>query len=404
METKEIQPIHLKDVTTKFKLIITPELLDKIEHVCRQVSTLEWSGVLFYQVDGSFENKDLVLTAVDMLVQDIGSQGATEFDVSADVGYYMVQNDLIGAQMGLIHSHNSMATFFSGTDQATMLKEGSDRNHFLSLIVNNAGVYTAKVSRKIKYKEKLTLAYNYQTYQEGEVTVQGEEVETETIEVEAFPLDIIKEGRSFPELDELLEELLKKKEARVKTIPTYPGYITKREVPAGPANAAQQDFPFTKPSGLISTPGTGSFNKVEEGDEVYFESPSDDFEPLKATVWEKIPYDKVHFSEDVVQDVLCKILKASPLAGIGLNPTKFANNMESLYSRCFPDLKAFDEWAGSYLEYLIWQASDPSVEALGCSIDEEQAILANDLITEIDKLPTNGYLERYRAILEAYIL
>ena len=165
METPQVPSVQLKDVTTHYKLKIQAELLKKIEYVCKKVPSLEWSGVLFYKTEGSFEENNLVLTAVDMVVQDIGSAGATEFEITTDVAYYIVMNELADCQMGLIHSHNNMHTFFSGTDQSTLLQEGLDRNHFLSLIVNNAGVYTAKVTRKIHYKEKFTISYNYETYQ-----------------------------------------------------------------------------------------------------------------------------------------------------------------------------------------------------------------------------------------------
>ena len=37
-------------------------------------------------------------------------------------------------------------TFFSGTDLNTLQEEGSDMNNFLSLIVNNAGQYTAAIT------------------------------------------------------------------------------------------------------------------------------------------------------------------------------------------------------------------------------------------------------------------
>ena len=45
-------------------------------------------------------------------------------------------------------------TFFSGTDTSTLQKEGFDRNNFVSLIVNNAGEYSAAVTRKVDYTEK----------------------------------------------------------------------------------------------------------------------------------------------------------------------------------------------------------------------------------------------------------
>lgn len=47
-----------------------------------------------------------------------------------------------------------MPTFFSGTDLATLRTEGFDRNCFVSLIVNNAGEYSAAITRKVEYTEK----------------------------------------------------------------------------------------------------------------------------------------------------------------------------------------------------------------------------------------------------------
>ena len=47
-----------------------------------------------------------------------------------------------------------MPTFFSGTDVDTLRKEGFDRNCFVSLIVNNAGEYSAAITRKVEYTEK----------------------------------------------------------------------------------------------------------------------------------------------------------------------------------------------------------------------------------------------------------
>ena len=45
-------------------------------------------------------------------------------------------------------------TFFSSTDVDTLRKEGFDRNCFVSLIVNNAGEYSAAITRKVEYTEK----------------------------------------------------------------------------------------------------------------------------------------------------------------------------------------------------------------------------------------------------------
>lgn len=46
----------------------------------------------------------------------------------------------------LIHSHNTMKVFFSGTDMAELEDNSPSHNFYLSLIVNNAMDFTAKVS------------------------------------------------------------------------------------------------------------------------------------------------------------------------------------------------------------------------------------------------------------------
>ena len=60
-----------------------------------------------------------------------------------------------------------MSTFFSGTDTATLKEEGRDRNNFVSLIVNNAGSYTAAITRRIKSKQ-VKESVSYEFFGDGE--------------------------------------------------------------------------------------------------------------------------------------------------------------------------------------------------------------------------------------------
>ena len=107
-----------------------------------------------------------------------------------------------------------MATFISSTDAATLREEGNDRNHFVSLIVNNAGTYTAAITRKLTIKKVISSTFTYKTFDDIEKTgVSTSEVEEEVIEYNM--LDIIKEGEvanPFLEVDERLEIIRKNKE------------------------------------------------------------------------------------------------------------------------------------------------------------------------------------------------
>ena len=136
--------------------IIIPENVEYIiRKFCEKAPDNEWSGTLFYEFEGDFDSPSFKIICKDFFLMDLGSSAFTEFTEDGTAIDYMVENpELLNCQMGLMHSHDRMATFFSGTDVQTLRTEGSDRNNFVSLIVNNAGSYTAAITRKVEYTEK----------------------------------------------------------------------------------------------------------------------------------------------------------------------------------------------------------------------------------------------------------
>ena len=135
------------------KLIITPEVEKIIRTCCILCPRREWSGVLFYTFEGDFES-GVTLTTKDILLLDVGSAAHTYYDLdSPETTSYMFKNGLAGCCIGHIHSHNEMAAFFSGEDDSTLEDLGKKMNNFLSLIVNNAGNYVARVTRKYSIDE-----------------------------------------------------------------------------------------------------------------------------------------------------------------------------------------------------------------------------------------------------------
>lgn len=99
----------LKKQDNTYKLIITPELEEKIRFLCARFPNNEYSGVLFYDYTGRFEDNSLVLTAKDFCLMNYGSATYTEFNKSAEICNYMIEHDLLGCQQGLCHSHDQMA-------------------------------------------------------------------------------------------------------------------------------------------------------------------------------------------------------------------------------------------------------------------------------------------------------
>lgn len=133
----------------KYSLIVTKSLEDKIRYLCAKFPDNEYSGALFYRVEGDFSTNDLKIVCVDFCICDIGSSTYTEFETRPEVVSYMCNNDLIDCYIGLLHSHNRMKTFLSSTDMDTLEAEGKTMPHFVSLIVNNSGEYSAAITSKI---------------------------------------------------------------------------------------------------------------------------------------------------------------------------------------------------------------------------------------------------------------
>lgn len=93
-----------------YRLVIPEEVESKIRFLCDKIHDVEWSGTLFYNIEGTFEDNNLVATCKDVYLMDIGSAAYTEFNMSPDVISYMAQNpELLDCKTGLIHSHNNMA-------------------------------------------------------------------------------------------------------------------------------------------------------------------------------------------------------------------------------------------------------------------------------------------------------
>ena len=73
-------------------MIIPVEVERKIRWMCQHISTIEWSGTLFYELEGKYEDDTLVIKCLDFFPMDIGSVAYTEFDMSPDVIGYMTDN------------------------------------------------------------------------------------------------------------------------------------------------------------------------------------------------------------------------------------------------------------------------------------------------------------------------
>lgn len=402
-EKKEEKKLELVHQQSTYKMVIPQEVEKKIRLLCREIHNVEWSGVLFYKVSGSFENKSLTITCVDLFQMDEGTGGYTEYDMSPDVMGYMVDHPEllnVGIYQGLIHSHNNMATFFSGTDTATLQSEGSDMNHFVSLIVNNAGKYTAGVTRKAKLKQTVNEEFTYPTW--GDERVSGNRVFTVEKEyIQWFNLDIEIEGASNDFEDEMLARIKEIKAAksskRNALYTTHPHY-----------NEASRRAPLQVggnyvPIGQYGKPKETNVREVKAGPANTINK-----ETKQPTLFSEndlmIDYDKFKLDENIVDWVVKQTITCSVIIpnSNNIDVEKWARSMDSLYSKRFADMNEFEVFASNFVDFVVNFTEDPEAAAF-LDATEMAAVLAYQVRERLSKLPKNKWLDAWMKLYDDYI-
>lgn len=392
METQEtVKKVPLVKRPTSYKIIIPAEVERIIRFLCERVWNTEWSGVLFYTPSGSFEDGSLEIRCVDILPMDIGSATYTEFNMSPDVISYMAQKpELLDCKMGLIHSHNNMSTFFSSTDTATLQEEGADRNHFVSLIVNNAGSYTAAITRKIKYHSIRDLSYEGFN---GPIKLDGKE-EFEGEEIEYFNLDIVFEGEhnnNFKEIADRLDAIKKSKPAT----PTYGNWTPNGASTKVPTTTNVYGKDWRQPTLFDDeewgVPPKGNAAKAGE-----IAKPA----PVKAV---PVHADGSLVSDADVEKALIQLVTGSVTVTALDKDTraKVIKTMDTRFGNRFGKneigLKLFEYWATDFIEFILWYSSNGNVDECDFGVE-----LADKLVDALEKLPQSDFVDKYIEILVTY--
>lgn len=356
---------HLIKSTKSFNLIVTKELEMKIRHLCSVFPTTEWSGILFYMTSGNMEEDNLVCTALDLFVMDVGNSGYTEFNDSPDILSYRVSHDLLdeGIYEGLIHSHHTMSTFFSNTDTSTLHKEGNNMSHFLSLIVNNIGEYSACITKKIYTKsthniKTIETAY-YNTYEGKQVIMYEDRATDRTISEEknnvyymqAKSVQVERPEYSFNELDQRLKEIKSAKQPYV----------------ARPVNSS-----YTIPFGYYgnSTPSTTTPSR-----------------------------------NNIAEEITLQLLTGSILLRSNITMENIAINIDSVYARRFgnlgdkDNLKKLKDWIDFFADYLMFSTDIDQVPNSKIDTSEE---LAKEVISKLEKLPKSLVVATIIDVLSNY--
>jgi len=162
-------------------LLITPRLQSQIRYLCEKVSSIEWSGVLFYREEGTFGQEDYKVIGEYAFLMDIGSEAYTEYNINPDVTRFIMdnKNEFFKMKMGHIHSHHNMGVFFSGTDTSEIVENSQRQSRYLSLIVNNKNQMTAKIA--FRAIQKSVSSFNFVNTSDVEFPIKPIERENEVV-------------------------------------------------------------------------------------------------------------------------------------------------------------------------------------------------------------------------------
>lgn len=163
-------------------------------YLCNKYPGLEWCGILFYNEEGTISDPDNYKVHVNYLYpMDVGTSGSTSIEnyeeVLNAVDKYPELDDM---KQGFMHSHNSMDTFFSGTDIEQLVDGANQYDYFLSVITNNDAEYIARISFELNADVKIGISKSDYKIN-SKVGYFNCEVETLEPEIDEFLIARIKE-------------------------------------------------------------------------------------------------------------------------------------------------------------------------------------------------------------------
>lgn len=138
-------PIYQLNINPK--LIISKKIQHQIAWLHNKVGGKEWSGLLFYKVDGSITDLDNIqFTATDIFLKDIGTSGFTGYEFNEDIiDAYDTIDEADNKKIGHIHTHYSMGAYFSNVDMSELHTNAPNHNYYLSLVVDFQQKYQGKL-------------------------------------------------------------------------------------------------------------------------------------------------------------------------------------------------------------------------------------------------------------------
>ena len=240
---------------------VPKSVVKQIQYLCYNIPDNEWSGPIMYRLIGNFATGNFHCVVKDLYLMAKGSSAYTEYEFGEDfIKYRMAHPESLEWEVGNCHSHNNMATFFSGTDINDLQENSLSNNYYLSLIVNNNLDTTAKISfvGEQEVKQNIVKSFfgdNGKLYKFNTKEIKKEKV----LFVYNCIVELDHEIKVNPVFKDRVDEIIAKYEA------------------GKAAKTTTQTFGKYNNGGLGYTqgslfPGTGMHDDFEDTDMCYFES------------------------------------------------------------------------------------------------------------------------------------
>lgn len=101
-----LKKLEITDI--QLPVVISKKVYDQIRYLCKEISAVEWSGSLFYRVEGSIKKpEEMKIILESILPMNKGSKAYTEYTTDSRVSMHWAKLGF-DHKIGLIHSHNNM--------------------------------------------------------------------------------------------------------------------------------------------------------------------------------------------------------------------------------------------------------------------------------------------------------
>jgi len=81
-------------LTDTLKLIMPEKVLNQIKYLCKEIPRVEWSGVLYYNVEGSIKDPtNIIITLEEILPLHKGTVSYTEYEFGTAFVEHMMENE-----------------------------------------------------------------------------------------------------------------------------------------------------------------------------------------------------------------------------------------------------------------------------------------------------------------------